>query len=118
LRVDTNNLSQSAKGVKKQKNQQESSNGSHVHDEKGRHRALQPENLKRTQYLNVITETPPVIKEKSNQPGCWTVTTWILTWWAPSFMLKVFGKKIKALLMKMRLSDAFFFFFLHECMNA
>ncbi|KAI9008969.1 hypothetical protein CLU79DRAFT_669936, partial [Phycomyces nitens] len=25
--------------------------------------------------------------------GCWTIASWVFTWWAPSFMLKTFGLK-------------------------
>ncbi|CAO3619707.1 unnamed protein product [Cunninghamella echinulata] len=46
------------------------------------------DDLRRTHYLNVI---------KKNTPGCWTLTTWILTWWAPPFMLKTFGLHEKSM---------------------
>ncbi|KAI8065942.1 chitin synthase-domain-containing protein [Gongronella butleri] len=49
-----------------------------------------PEDLRRTHYLNVMIEIPTASKEKS-KTTCWTVTTWIMTWWAPPFLLRTFG---------------------------
>ncbi|KAI8099767.1 chitin synthase-domain-containing protein [Halteromyces radiatus] len=54
--------------------------------------AIPPENLRRTHYLSVVSEAPKLPnKEKINQASCWTISTWILTWWAPPFMLRAFG---------------------------
>ncbi|ORX62459.1 hypothetical protein DM01DRAFT_1365549 [Hesseltinella vesiculosa] len=38
-----------------------------------------------------MAEIPKVEKKTPKQASCWTITTWILTWWAPPFMLRTFG---------------------------
>ncbi|CAO3600304.1 unnamed protein product [Absidia cylindrospora] len=119
LRVDTNNLCQSSMTARSDydpasRNMQRSQQNrviNNVDDEEDdllekpqpddllskanqtRHsiKTIQPEDLRRTHYLNPTNETPKTHKENQNQAGCWTVTTWILTWWAPSFILRVFG---------------------------
>lgn len=67
-------------------------------------RTQRPEDLRRAQYLvnssshsNVpkITDENGKFKQSKRSPkNCWTTTSWILTWWAPPFMLKTFGKPI------------------------
>lgn len=69
------------------------------------HDRQRPEDLRRAQYLtsnyNIKNkegkdEDEDVTKSKTNgvenRPTCWTTTSWVLTWWAPPFMLKTFGK--------------------------
>jgi hypothetical protein len=71
------------------------------------HDTQRPEDLRRAQYLtsnysnnnnheegneNDDTKKPKKSKRFENPLTCWTTTSWILTWWAPPFMLKTFGK--------------------------
>lgn len=63
-------------------------------------RIQRPEDLKRAQYLTTNStidevEKEDLIKVKNNvkkPPSCWITTSWILTWWAPPFLLRTFGK--------------------------
>jgi hypothetical protein len=64
-------------------------------------RSQRPEDLKRARYLTTaITKDDTAKDEKSapkkvikrKPPTCWVTTSWILTWWAPPFMLRTFGK--------------------------
>lgn len=63
-------------------------------------RTQRPEDLKRAQYLTSASEIDVVDTEDNKKvknntrkpPTCWVTTSWILTWWAPPFMLRTFGK--------------------------
>ncbi|GAA5804740.1 hypothetical protein HPULCUR_010246 [Helicostylum pulchrum] len=63
-------------------------------------RIQRPEDLKRAQYLTTNSTIDEVEKEdltkvKNNvkkPPSCWITASWILTWWAPPFLLRTFGK--------------------------
>lgn len=65
-------------------------------------RTQRPEDLRRAQYLvnssshsNVPKDADEKNKSKQSRRGpanCWTTASWILTWWAPPFMLRTFGK--------------------------
>lgn len=64
-------------------------------------RKQRPEDLKRAKYLTTAPITEVNEKDekskvkkglKKNPPTCWVTTSWILTWWAPPFMLRTFGK--------------------------
>lgn len=67
-------------------------------------RTQRPEDLRRAQYLanssshsnvpNITDEKDKSKQSKKNPATCWTTTSWILTWWAPPFMLRTFGKRI------------------------
>jgi hypothetical protein len=66
-------------------------------------RKQRPEDLKRARYL---TTTETVVGEEKDEeskakkdtkkkpPSCWVTVSWILTWWAPPFMLRTFGKQM------------------------
>lgn len=67
------------------------------------HGSQRPEDLRRAQYLTSNysnnkeerDENDDMKKPKKrfeSPPTCWTTTSWVLTWWAPPFMLKTFGK--------------------------
>lgn len=67
-------------------------------------RKQRPEDLKRAKYLTTVPITEESEKDekskigkriKKKPPTCWVTTSWILTWWAPPFMLRTFGKAIK-----------------------
>ena len=81
----------------------QSSKPAHLPSDTRPERKQRPEDLRRAQYL--IATTDQQNKEKLNEndeevnqkdkwtpPTCWTMTSWILTWWAPSFLLSAFGK--------------------------
>lgn len=63
-------------------------------------RTQRPEDLKRAQYLSTASEiaaidtddNEKIKKSPRKPPTCWVTTSWILTWWAPPFMLRTFGK--------------------------
>lgn len=65
-------------------------------------RTQRPEDLRRAQYLvnsssyaNVPKDTDrsdASKKSKRRPANCWTTTSWVLTWWAPPFMLRTFGE--------------------------
>lgn len=63
-------------------------------------RIQRPEDLKRSQYLSTTSEidmleTDDNVQIKKNirkPPTCWVTASWILTWWAPPFILRTFGK--------------------------
>jgi hypothetical protein len=66
-------------------------------------RKQRPEDLKRARYLTtdeIVTgkekdeETKTKKNIKKKPPTCWVTVSWILTWWAPPFMLRTFGKPI------------------------
>lgn len=63
-------------------------------------RTQRPEDLKRAQYLSTASEVDPIDTNDNDKikktvrkpPSCWVTTSWILTWWAPPFMLRTFGE--------------------------
>lgn len=63
-------------------------------------RIQRSEDLKRAQYLTTNPTLDDVEKEDTTKvknntkppPSCWITTSWILTWWAPPFLLRTFGK--------------------------
>ncbi|KAI8048352.1 chitin synthase-domain-containing protein [Gilbertella persicaria] len=79
-------------------------------------RTQRPEDLRRAQYLVATLQhskdtdkdedennkESPEAKSKKKKikrkpPTCWVTISWILTWWAPPFMLKTFGIKDKGM---------------------
>ncbi|CAO3632910.1 unnamed protein product [Mucor fragilis] len=70
-------------------------------------RTQRPEDLRRAQYLVNSSSHANVAKDADNSKtakqskqgpaSCWTTTSWILTWWAPPFMLRTFGIKDKSM---------------------
>ncbi|KAL0145798.1 chitin synthase [Mucor lusitanicus] len=52
-------------------------------------------------YANVPKDTDrsdASKKSKRRPANCWTTTSWVLTWWAPPFMLRTFGVLVQVII--------------------